>query len=74
MTIFGQASAADAEIKIYNETGSSATAAKLIFHGKFGTAANQTEEFKMPGIGIYADDGAYVVLTNCDFCYVVGTF
>ena len=74
MTIFGQASAADAEIKIYNETGSSATASKLIFHGKFGTAANQTEEFKMPGVGIYVDDGAYVVLTNCDFCYVVGTF
>jgi len=74
MTIFGQASAADAEIKIYNEIGSGATASKLIFHGKFGTAANQTEEFKMPGIGIYADTGCYVALTNCDFCYVVGTF
>ena len=74
MTIFGQASAADAEIKIYNEIGSGATASKLIFHGKFGTAANQTEEFKLPGIGIYANVGAYVVLTNCDFCYVAGTF
>ena len=42
---------------------------KLIFHGKFGTAANETEEFKLPGIGIYADTGCYVALTNCDFCY-----
>ena len=74
MTIFGQASNADAEIKIYNEIGSGATASKLIFHGKFGTAANEVQEFKLPGIGIYADVGAYVVLTNCDFCYVAGTF
>ena len=73
MTIFGQASAADAEIKIYNEVGS-ATAKNLIFHGKFGSAANAVQEFKLPGIGIYADVGAYVVLTNCDFCYVAGTF
>ena len=74
MTVFGQASAADAEIKIYNEIGTGATAAKLIFHGKFGTAANNVHEFKMPGVGIYADTGCYVALTNCDFCYVVGTF
>ena len=74
MTVYGMSSAANAEIKIYNEIGSSATASKLIFHGKFGTAANQVHEFKMPGIGIYADTGCYVALTNCDFCYVVGTF
>ena len=74
MTIFGQASAADAEIKIYNEIGSGATASKLIFHGKFGTTANEVQEFKLPGIGIYADTGCYVALTNCDFCYVAGTF
>ena len=74
MTVFGQASTSDAEIKIYNEIGSGATASKLIFHGKFGTAANNVHEFKMPGIGIYADTGCYVALTNCDFCYVVGTF
>ena len=74
MTVYGQSSNSDAEIKIYNEIGSSATASKLIFHGKFGTAANQVHEFKMPGIGIYADTGCYVALTNCDFCYVVGTF
>ena len=74
MTIFGQASAADAEIKIYNEIGSGATASKLIFHGKFGANANEVQEFKLPGIGIYADTGCYVALTNCDFCYVAGTF
>ena len=74
MTVYGQSSNSDAEIKIYNEIGSSTTAAKLIFHGKFATAANEVQEFKLPGIGIYADTGCYVDLTNCDFCYVVGTF
>ncbi len=74
MTVYGMSSNSDAEIKIYNEIGSGATASKLIFHGKFGTAANEVQEFKLPGIGIYADVGAYVVLTNCDFCYVAGTF
>ena len=74
MTVYGMSSNSDAEIKIYNEIGSGATASKLIFHGKFGTAANEVQEFKLPGIGIYADTGCYVALTNCDFCYVVGTF
>ena len=74
MNVFAQASAADAEIKIYNEIGSSATASKLIFHGKFATAANQVHEFKLPGAGIYADTGMYAVLANIDFFYVVGTF
>ena len=73
MTVYGMSSNSDAEIKIYNEVGS-ATAKNLIFHGKFGSAANAVQEFKLPGIGIYADVGAYVVLTNCDFCYVAGTF
>jgi len=74
MNIFAQSSNSDAEIKIYNEIGSGATAAKLIFRGKFGTAANEVHEFKLPGAGIYADTGMYVVLTNIDFFYVVGTF
>jgi len=74
MTVYGMSSNTDAEIKIYNEIGSSATAKKLIFHGKFGSAANAVQEFKLPGIGIYADTGCYVALTNCDFCYVAGTF
>ncbi len=74
MNVFAQSSAADAEIKIYNEIGSGATASALIFHGKFGTAANHVHEFKLPGAGIYADTGMYAVLTNIDFFYVVGTF
>ena len=74
MNVFAQASAADAEIKIYNEIGNAATAAQLIFHGKFGTAANNVHEFKLPGAGIYADTGMYAVLANIDFFYVVGTF
>ena len=74
MTVYGMSSAANAEIKIYNEIGSSATAKKLIFHGKFSSAADEVQEFKLPGVGIYANEGCYVALTNVDFCYVVGTF
>jgi len=74
MNVFAQSNAADGEIKIYNEIGSGATASKLIFHGKFGTAANHVHEFKLPGAGIYADTGMYVVLANIDFFYIVGTF
>ena len=74
MNVFAQASAADAEIKIYNEIGSGATAAKLIFHGKFSTVANSVHEFKIPGAGIYASEGIYADLTNVDFFYIIGTF
>ena len=73
MNVFGQTTAANAEIKIYNETGS-ATAKNLVFHGKWAAADNTVQEFKIPGAGIYCNDGAYVDLTNCDFCYVIGTF
>ena len=74
MTVFAQSSAADGEIKLYNEIGSGETATALIFHGKFGTAANHVHEFKLPGAGIYADTGIYADLTNVDFFYIVGTF
>ena len=74
LTVFAQASDADAEVKLYNEADASKTASRLVFHGKFGTAANEVQEFKLPGAGIYCDSGAYVDLTNCDFCYVIGTF
>ena len=74
MTVFAQSDDADGEIKIYNEIGAGATASALIFHGKFGTAANHVHEFKLPGAGIYADTGMYAVLANIDFFYVVGTF
>ena len=74
MTVFAMSSAADGEVKLYNEIGSGLTASKLIFHGKFGTAANHVHEFKIPGAGIYADTGIYADLTNVDFFYIVGTF
>ena len=74
MTIYGQASAADAEIKLYNEIGDAKTASALIFHGKFGTADNHVHEFKIPAAGIYASDGIYADVTNVDFLYIIGTF
>ena len=74
LTVFAQASDADAEVKLYNETGTGKTAAKLIFHGKFSTAANHVHEFKIPAAGIYASDGIYADLTNVDFFYIIGTF
>ena len=74
MTIYGQATAADAEIKLYNEIGAGATASALIFHGKFGANDNEIMEFNLPGAGIYADTGIYADVTNCDFFYIVGTF
>ena len=74
MNVFAMSSAADGEVKLYNEIGSGTTASKLIFHGKFGTAADHVHEFKLPGAGIYADTGIYADVTNVDFLYIVGTF
>ena len=74
MTVFAQSDDVDGEIKLYNEVGTGKTASKLIFHGKFGAAANAVQEFKLPGAGIYADTGIYADLTNIDFFYIVGTF
>ena len=74
MTVFAQSDDVDGEIKLYNEVGTGKTASKLIFHGKFGAAANAVQEFKLPVAGIYADTGIYADLTNIDFFYIVGTF
>jgi|TARA_A100001391_G_C4999570_1_gene260378 hypothetical protein len=74
MNVYGQASAADAEIKIYNEADSSKTASKLVYHVKFSNADNHGQSFVVPGEGIYCDAGMYVDLTNCDFCVIIGTF
>ena len=74
LSVFAQASNSDAEIKLYNESDNSKSAARLIFHGKFGTAANHVHEFKIPAAGIYASDGVYADLTNVDFFYIIGTF
>ena len=74
LSIFAQSTAADGEVKLYNEADGSKTAGKLIFHGKFGTAANHVHEFKIPASGIYASDGIYADVTNVDFLYIIGTF
>ena len=74
MNVYGQASAADAEIKIYDEADGSKTASKLVFHVKFSNADNHGQSFVVPGEGIYCNAGMYVDLTNCDFCVIIGTF
>ena len=74
MSVYGQASGTDAEIKIYNEADSSKTASKLVFHAKFSNADNHGQSFVVPGEGIYCNAGMYVDLTNCDFCVIIGTF
>ena len=74
LSVFAQSTAADGEVKLYNEIGSAKTAGKLIFHGKFGAGDNAVHEFKIPAAGIYADTGIYADVTNVDFLYIIGTF
>jgi len=74
INIYGMSSAADGEIKLYNEIGDAKTASALIFHGKFSNTGNREMQFTLPGAGIYANTGIYADLTNCDFFYIVGTF
>ena len=72
--VSAQASAADASVKIYNESDSSATASALVCELKFGTAANEWTHFYVPHQGIYCDTGMYAVMSNCDFLTVTGSF
>ena len=74
MNVYGQASAADAEIKIYDEADGSKTASKLVFHVKFSNADNHGQSFVVPGEGIYCNAGMYVDVTNCDHVTIIGTF
>ena len=74
MGVYGQASAAEAEIIFYDDGGSSRPAAILVFHAKFSNADNHGQSFVVPGEGIYCNAGMYVDLTNCDFCVIIGTF
>jgi hypothetical protein len=74
LSVFAQSTAADGEVKLYNESDGSKTAARLIFHGKFGAGDNAVHEFKIPAAGIYASDGIYADVTNVDFLYIIGTF
>ena len=61
--IQAQASAADAEIKIYNNTSA---AGPILIHLKFGAAANESLNFSFDCDGVRFEDQAYVDLTNCD--------
>jgi hypothetical protein len=74
LSVFAQSTAADGEVKLYNESDGSKTAARLIFHGKFGAGDNAVHEFKIPAAGIYASDGIYADVTNVNFLYIIGTF
>jgi len=64
-SIQAQASAADASIKIYD--GTSASGTKLLIEFKFGSAANESFDQRLPSDGVRFSTGAYVVLANCDF-------
>ena len=63
-TIQMHASAADAEVKIYDNTSA---AGVIKIHHKFGTAANQTLVVNFDGDGVRFETAAFVDVTNCDF-------
>ena len=64
-SVQAQSSAADAQIIIYDGTGASGT--RIIAQFKFGSAANESFDHYIPGMGCRFTEGAYVALTNCDF-------
>ncbi len=63
-TIQAQASAADAEVKVYDNTSA---AGVIKIHHKFGTAANETLVVNFDGEGVRFETAAFVDVTNCDF-------
>ena len=63
-TIQMQASDADAEVKIYDNTAASGV---IKIHHKFGTAANQALVVNFDGDGVRFETAAFVDVTNCDF-------
>ena len=63
-TIQAQASAADAEVKVYENTSA---AGVIKIHHKFGTAANETLVVNFDGEGVRFETAAFVDVTNCDF-------
>jgi len=64
-SIQAQTSAADASIKIYDVTSASGT--KLLIEFKFGSAANESFDQRLPSDGVRFVIGDYVLLANCDF-------
>ncbi len=63
VSLNAQASAADADIKIYDGTAASGD---IVVHLKGCTAANENLNFNFGGNGVRFTTGCYVVLTNCD--------
>jgi len=59
-----QASAADGEVKIYDNTAASGV---IKIHLKWGTAANEPLTMNFDGDGVRFETAAYVDVTNCDF-------
>jgi hypothetical protein len=62
-SIQAQSSAADGEIKIYDNTSASGD---ILVHLKWGTAANEGIEHYFPSSGVKFNTAAYVDVTNCD--------
>ena len=59
-----QSSAADAEVKIYDNTSA---AGVIKIHHKFGTGANESLVVNFDGDGVRFETAAFVDVTNCDF-------
>lgn len=59
-----QSSAADGEVKIYDNTAASGD---IKIHLKWGTAANDALTMNFDGDGVRFETAAYVDVTNCDF-------
>lgn len=59
-----QSSAADGEVKIYDNTAASGV---IKIHLKWGTAANEPLTMNFDGDGVRFETAAYVDVTNCDF-------
>jgi hypothetical protein len=63
-TLQAQASAADAEVKIYDNTSA---AGVIKIHHKFGTADGEALVVNFDGDGVRFETAAFVDVTNCDF-------
>jgi|TARA_B100000900_G_scaffold328177_1_gene288411 hypothetical protein len=59
-----QSSAADGEVKIYDNTSA---AGVIKIHLKWGTAANEPLTMNFDGDGVRFETAAFVDVTNCDF-------
>ena len=63
-TIQMQASAANAEVKVYDNTAASGV---IKIHHKFGTADGEALVVNFDGDGVRFETAAFVDVTNCDF-------